>query len=114
MLICPLGSFAIRAAMSGKFARSLFRATRRAGELLEQIEPNKGGRPKTQVAADPSLSRKQVASDAGMSERQQKTAIRVAKVPEREFNKQVDGPTPPTVTALAKKCLARKTNLLRR
>lgn len=82
------------------------RAIRRAGELLEQIEPATGKNNQyAQVKEDgggPFHSRQDVARKAGMSERQQKTAIRVAKVPEREFNKQVDGPTPPTVTALAK------------
>ncbi|MCA9189128.1 MAG: hypothetical protein KDA99_26065, partial [Planctomycetales bacterium] len=76
------------------------RAIRRAGELLEQVESATGAHRKSD-AAD-TLSRKKVAQQAGLSKRQAVTAIRVAKVPEREFNKQVDGPTPPTVTALAK------------
>jgi len=37
-----------------------------------------------------------------MSERQIKTAIRVANVPADEFERQVESSTPPTVTALAK------------
>ena len=36
-----------------------------------------------------------------MSERQQVTAIRVANVPVADFERQVDSPKPPTVTALA-------------
>lgn len=78
------------------------RAIRRAGELLKQIEPNKGGRPsETREGAHPSFSRSGAASEAGLSSHQAKQAIRVANVPEDQFNKLVDGPTPPTVTALA-------------
>lgn len=74
------------------------RAIRRAGELLKQIEPNKGGRPsETGVAADTSFTRKDAAEAAGMSKRQAVTAIRVANVPAAEFEKQVESPNPPTV-----------------
>ena len=76
------------------------RAERRAGELLRQIEPSKGGRPKTGDGTDPS-SRKAAANAAGLSERQRKTASRIAVIPEAEFNRQVEGPSPPTITALA-------------
>lgn len=78
------------------------RAIRRAGELLKQIEPGKGGRPsETRGDTPPSLTRKQAMADAGMSADQGKQAIRVANVPAVEFEKQVEGPNPPTVTALA-------------
>jgi hypothetical protein len=78
------------------------RAIRRAGELIEQIEPSKGGRPsETTVAAHSSLTRRQVAEDAGLSEFQQYTAQRVARVPEQDFEAQVESDTPPTITALA-------------
>lgn len=78
------------------------RAIRRAGELLKQIEPNKGGRPsETRADADPSFSRKAAGSEAGMSDRQIKTAIRVANVPEADFERQVESANPPTVTKLA-------------
>lgn len=86
-------------------ARIRARAMRRAGELLKQIEPSKGGRPsETRDAADPSFeptSRKEAGEAAGMSGRQIKTAIRVANVPEPEFTKQVESSTPPTLTTLA-------------
>jgi hypothetical protein len=49
------------------------RAIRRCGELLNQIEASKGGRPT------------QAAREAGLSEWQQKTAVRVANVPEQQF-----------------------------
>lgn len=59
------------------------RAIRRCGELLKQIEPASGKRTDRQPAAasDSRLSRGEVARQAGMSERQQVTAIRVANVP---------------------------------
>lgn len=78
------------------------RAIRRAGELLNQIEPSKGGRPsKTKDGGVPSFTRSDAARDAGMSERQQKTALRIANVPEREFEQQIEAPKPPTLSQLA-------------
>lgn len=77
-------------------------AIRRAGELLKQIEPAKGGDRKSEeyqrVAAVPLIgnetetasSRKEAGEAAGMSERQIKTAIRVADIPEENFNRQVE------------------------
>lgn len=76
------------------------RAIRRAGELLKQIPSATGAHRKTDGAD--TLSRKAAAEEAGMSERQQVTAIRVANVPADEFEEQVEGNNPPTVTALAK------------
>lgn len=82
------------------------RAIRRAGELLQQIEPATGkNNQHAQVKTDGAVtfqSRGAAAREAGMSERQQITAIRVANVPKAEFDRQVDSPNPPTVTALAK------------
>ncbi len=77
------------------------RAERRMGELLKSIEAGHGARDgKRGAAAVPPLTRTQVASDAGLSERQRKTAIRVASIPVADFDRQVEGPAPPTVTAL--------------
>lgn len=82
------------------------RAVRRAGELLKQIPSAKGGDRKSveyqSGGGDSLMSRREVAEQAGMSERQQVTAIRVANVPAEEFERQVDSERPPTVTALAK------------
>lgn len=78
------------------------RAIRRAGELLKQIEPGKGGRPsETSRDAPTSLTRKQAADDAGLSKDQMVQAIRVANVPSDDFEKQVESQNPPTVTKLA-------------
>lgn len=80
------------------------RAIRRCGELLKQIEPSKGGRPsnETQDAAVQRFTRTDVATEAGLSERQRKTALRVASIPEDAFIAAVESANPPTVTALAK------------
>jgi hypothetical protein len=79
------------------------RAVRRAGELLKQIPPARGANQNITDADDSKvLTRTDAAREAGMSERQQVTAIRVANVPAEEFERQVEGKKPPTVTALAK------------
>lgn len=65
---------------------------RRAGELLKQIEPQKGARTDLQPTdgGDSKLTRTEAARQAGMSERQQVTAIRVANVPKEEFERHVE------------------------
>lgn len=75
------------------------RAIRRAGELLKQIEPASGHHRKSEGA--PTFSRENAARDAGMSKHQQVQATRVANIPEREFEAQVDSPKPPTLSQLA-------------
>jgi hypothetical protein len=78
------------------------RAIRRCGELLKEIEPAKNQHDVSERARDGSdPSRKQVARDAGLSERQHKTAIRVANVPAQQFESAVESSNPPTVTKLA-------------
>jgi hypothetical protein len=84
-------------------ARIQARAIRRCGELLKEIEAKHTGRPPEirNDAVPNSETRKSAAEKAGLSERQQKTAVRVANVPEEEFETQVESDSPPTVTALA-------------
>jgi hypothetical protein len=79
------------------------RAMRRAGELLKQIQPASGTRTdlQPQDGADPRLTRESAGNEAGFSERQRKTALRVANISERTFTAAVESPNPPTVTALA-------------
>ena len=74
------------------------RASRRAGELLKQFDA-RGDHRKTDGAG--LSSQREIAADAGMSERQQKTAVRIANVPQDTFERMVEGPAPPTKTALA-------------
>lgn len=76
------------------------RAIRRAGELLKQIEPAKNHHDASTREGD-YPSRKQAAETAGMSSHQAKQAIRVANVPGDDFERQVEGENPPTITALA-------------
>jgi hypothetical protein len=78
------------------------RAIRRAGELLKQIEPSKGGRPsvKTRDHDHPS-SRTAAAEQAGLSTGQRKTALRIASVPAAEFEAAIESEIPPTVTQMA-------------
>lgn len=94
-----------------KMARRIqARAVRRAGQLLEQFQttPN-GGRPEkntvgTVGVSDPDRPRSQreAARRAGMSERQERTARRVAEVPEDEFEEKVESEDPPSVTRLSR------------
>jgi hypothetical protein len=82
------------------------RAIRRAGELLKQIPASKGGDPSlfnAQEGAHPSVTRTQAAEEAGLSEWQRKTAIRVANVPDGEFENAVESSAPPTITQLAER-----------
>jgi hypothetical protein len=80
------------------------RAIRRCGELLKEVEKASNQHDAAQKSARaggvPS-SRKSTAADAGMSERQAKTAIRVANVPQEVFTDQVESNNPPTITKLA-------------
>lgn len=79
------------------------RAIRRIGLLLKEIEPDKGGYHKNyaQDATDPSTTRTQAATDAGLSERQRKSSLNVANIPESEFEEQIESDNPPSVSKLA-------------
>jgi hypothetical protein len=78
------------------------RAVRRCGELIREIAPRDGtdGRPK-KGNGGVTLNRDEVAEDAGLSLRQKRTALRVANVPEAEFEELIESEDPPTVTQLA-------------
>ena len=79
------------------------RAIRRCGELLLEIETARGSRSDLQPrdGAVPRLTRTEAASEAGLSERQRKTALRVANVPSERFEMLVEREVPVTVTGLA-------------
>jgi len=70
------------------------RAIRRCGELLKQIHPAFGARTDLGTVA----TRSDAAEAAGLSEHQRKTALRVASVPDDEFNAAVESDSPETVT----------------
>jgi len=71
------------------------RAIQRCGELLKEFDARpinaKEGR------SDLLISQEQAATDAGLSERQRKTAVRVADIPKAEFERLVESDDPPTV-----------------
>jgi len=75
------------------------RAVRRCGELLKQFDGR--GRPSENSGVAPPVSQREAASQAGISRGQQRTAVRVANVPEPTFEAAVESPAPPTVTKLA-------------
>ena len=77
------------------------RAIRRCGELLKQVEAGKNRFDDRRDGTDMPINRKEAARDAGLSERQKVTALRVANVPEPEFHQAVESETPPTITQLA-------------
>lgn len=77
-------------------ARIKARATRRAGELLRQIEPGQGARDGKRGEGDHTpLRRADAAREAGLSKHQQVQATRIASIPEPEFERQVESPKPP-------------------
>lgn len=73
------------------------RAVRRCGELLKEIEKQQGKRTDKLGDGGGPKSRKDAATDAGLSERQAKQSIRVANVPEENFEEQLESETPPTI-----------------
>ena len=78
------------------------RAIRRCGELLREIKDSRGANQNIREGDHPKvLTRKDAAADAGLSEHQRKTALRIANLPEKEFDAAVESDSPPTVTALA-------------
>ena len=87
-----------------KFAtRIKARALDRVGELLRQIPPASQSNLKQnrQEGDLPSVTRTQVAEDAGLSEHQRKTALQVNNVPREQFETLVESQHPPSVTQLA-------------
>ena len=83
-------------------ARIKARATRRAGELLAQIQPRQGARSDlTSGGHPPEVTRSGAAREAGMSPHQAKQSQRIAAVPAEDFEEQVEGDEPPTLTQLA-------------
>ena len=91
------------------------RAIRRAGELLKAIEPGQFGNlkrgPKLH-AATTTASRTNAARAAGMGHQQQATAVRIASIPEENFEKLVESDNPPKLNALAAR--GKKSRKLRR
>lgn len=85
--------------------RIMARAERRGGLLLKQVErgdeATRFGQSDGKVGTHPPVNRALTAKQAGISDHQRKTMLRVANVPEESFVRQVESPRPPTVTQLA-------------
>lgn len=79
------------------------RAIKRCGELLKRIKASKGGRPSKTRGSTPPSSRAQAARDADLTRDQKRTALRVAAVPDDEFEALVESDDPPTVIELAER-----------
>lgn len=61
------------------------RAVRRGGELLAQMKAKPGGDPKKLKGRHFPISQKQAATEAGLTPDQAKQMLRVASVPEPQF-----------------------------
>ncbi len=77
------------------------RAVRRCGELLKQVPSGQGSRNQHGEVRGGAVTRQKAALDAGMSERQKVTALRVAAPPAPTFESLVEDASPATVTQLA-------------
>lgn len=79
------------------------RAIRRCGQLLKQYD-GRGDHWKsksTGAGTSSQTSRAEAGTKAGMSKRQQDTAVRVASIERDFFESQVESDNPPTITELA-------------
>lgn len=78
------------------------RAIRRCGELLREMQPATGAHlPNIKREGPRPVGRAEAARDAGMSDHQRKQALRVAAVPQPDFDYAVESQEPATVTKLA-------------
>lgn len=77
------------------------RAVRRCGELLKQVPSGQGSKNQYGELRDGSVTRQEAAENAGLSERQKVTAMRVANVAGPVFEAMIESDSPPTVTRLA-------------
>ena len=79
------------------------RAITRCGELLKAIQPASGGdrRSDQWEGSLPLVTREQAAEDAGLSEHQRKTALRVASIDPAVRDALIESDNPPTITELA-------------
>lgn len=81
--------------------RIALRATRRYGELLEQVEKAQGRNHEKGGRTPPSNGRYAAGRAAGLSNDQIKDGIRIARIPEDQFERITESARPPTVTEAA-------------
>jgi hypothetical protein len=79
------------------------RAERRCGELLKLIPRGDEATRYGRDAGDLPVTRTGAADAAGLSERHRKAALRIANVPETEFERAVESVNPPSVAQLAER-----------
>ena len=77
------------------------RAIRRCGELLKQVPSGQGSKNQYGELRDGNVTRQDAAQNAGLSERQKVTAMRVANVAGPVFEAMIESDSPPTLTRLA-------------
>lgn len=65
-------------------------AVRRIGDLLKILPKAPPGPKKIEVGAHPYSPRQQAIGDAGVSQHQAKTAIRVSNIPKDDFDRQIN------------------------
>jgi hypothetical protein len=66
-------------------ARIRDRAIRRMGEVLKQFDARPANAEKQSDGSDTLISQREAAEEAGISKRQQVTAVRIANIPEDQF-----------------------------
>lgn len=78
------------------------RAVRRQGELLSQIKTAQGARNDLPTSIPEGQKfRADIARDAGITPKQAQNAVRIASIPEKDFEAQVEAPKPATLSQLA-------------
>ncbi|PPC87453.1 MAG: hypothetical protein CTY39_02650 [Hyphomicrobium sp.] len=78
-------------------------AKRRMGQIIEAVEPLHTGRPSTKnraCARPNSRTRKSVIEAAGIGETSAKEAVRIASIPQAEFDAKVESDNPPSIVDL--------------
>jgi hypothetical protein len=84
------------------------RAIRRCGELLRQIEKKHGVNQNIRGGVPPIVTCTQAARDAGLSDDQRKTALRMASIPDEDFEEAIESEDLPTMTELAERGTVKK------
>ena len=85
-----------RAGISRRHSVFIGRAVQRCGQLLKEFQTGPdGGRPSKNGGGTPTVSQRQAADEAGMSKDQEVQAVRVANVPEDEFEEAFKSESPP-------------------
>jgi hypothetical protein len=77
------------------------RAIERGGKLLEQEKREKGRTERARDATAGTSSLKAAIAEAGLSSKEARTMINVARVPAEKFEELVERPKPATISQLA-------------